>query len=77
MRFDTWFNNQQKLVKIILLVFPFANWIFEVLVRVSAVIRRPSPTNIAGLVLSGFFGVAMGYIDLVLIILDQNMIVVE
>ena len=34
MTFDKWFEKQDRIVKIILLIIPFVGWIVEVLVRI-------------------------------------------
>ena len=39
MTFENWFNKQSILVKIILLLIPGVNWIVELLVRWSSVLR--------------------------------------
>lgn len=51
MTFDKWFEKQDRLVKIILLIIPFVGWVVEVLVRLSALLRKTSTTNILGFVL--------------------------
>ena len=39
MSFDKWFNSQDRLVQIILLIIPFVGWIVELLVRLSVMMR--------------------------------------
>ena len=56
MKVDYWFQEQTLLVRIILLLIPFIGWIVELLVRVSALIRKQSGMNIAGLVIFAIFG---------------------
>ena len=51
MTFDKWFNEQPLWLKIVLLVIPFVGWVVEILIRVSAVIRKASVLNIVGLVI--------------------------
>ena len=51
MTFDKWFEKQDRLVKIILLIIPFVGWVVEILVRLSALLRKTSTTNILGFVL--------------------------
>ncbi|MBO6280831.1 MAG: hypothetical protein J6M95_04575 [Bacilli bacterium] len=51
MTFDKWFEKQDRIVKIILLIIPFVGWVVEILVRISAVLRNASTTNILGLIL--------------------------
>ena len=51
MDFDKWFYSQDRLVKIILIILPVIGWIIEVLVRLSALLRKTTNTNIIGFVL--------------------------
>ncbi len=51
MPFDKWFEKQDRIVKIILLIIPFVGWLVEILVRISAVLRKSSTTNLLGLIL--------------------------
>lgn len=67
-----WFNKQSKLVKVLLLIFPFINWIVEIILRVDALLKKSSGINVVGLILSVFFGVIMGWIDCVLVAIDNK-----
>lgn len=40
MTFDKWFNSQDTLIKVILLIIPFVGWIVELLVRLSVMLRK-------------------------------------
>ena len=79
MEFDKWFNKQERILKIILLVIPFVGWIVEVLVRLSVMLRKQTTTNILGfvlfLVLGGFW--IPGVIDLIYFILKDKFILLE
>ena len=79
MTFDKWFEEQDRLVKIILLIIPFVGWVVEVLVRLSAMLRNSSTTNILGfvlfLVLGGFWVPAI--IDLLYFILTDKFLLLE
>jgi len=79
MTFDKWFEKQERIVKIILLIIPFVGWVVEILVRLSAVLRKSSTTNILGLVLyivlGGFWVPAL--IDLIYLILNDKLILYE
>ena len=77
MQFDKWFNEQSKLIKIILLVIPFVGWIVEVLVRLSALIRKSSTLNIAGFIVFLIGGVFFAYVDLVFVIITDKNVLVE
>ena len=45
MKFDKWFQEQSLLIKVILLIIPFVGWVVEVLVRISAFIRKKEVLN--------------------------------
>ena len=79
MEFDTWFNKQERLVKIILLIIPFVGWVVEILVRLSALLRKSSTTNILGfvlfLVLGGFWIPTL--IDLIYFIVKDKFLLLE
>ena len=79
MEFDKWFEKQERIVKIILLIIPVVGWIVEVLVRLSAVLRKSSTTNILGfvlfLLLGGFWLPTL--IDLVYFILKDQFLFYE
>lgn len=79
MTFDKWFNEQSRLIQVLLLIIPFVGWIIEILVRLSAVLRNASNTNLLGLILfiviGGFWIPAI--IDLVYLILNGKLILCE
>ena len=79
MRVDAWFDEQTLLVRIILIIIPFVGWIVEVLVRISAIIRKPSGINIAGAivyaVLGGFWVLCV--IDVICLILNDRLLLIE
>ena len=37
MKFDAWFNKQNRLIQIILLILPIVGWVTELLVRLSVI----------------------------------------
>ena len=77
MTFDKWFEKQSLLLKIILLVIPFVGWVVEILIRVSAVIRKASVLNIVGLVIGVIGGLIWSIVDLVFVIISGNLLLVE
>lgn len=79
MTFDKWFNQQSRLVQVILLIIPFVGWVVEILVRLSAFLRKNSTTNLLGLVLYIVIGgfVIPEVIDLVYLILKGKLILTE
>ena len=77
MEFDKWFNGQEFLVKVLLLVIPFVNWVVEILVRVSAFLRNKSNLNLVGLIVYIFFGWFLGFADLILTIVGRAFLFLE
>ena len=70
-----WFNSLPRLVQFILLLIPFVNWIVEIVVRVSAVLQKPTGTNILGLILAILpTGNLLGWIDLVWVLLYNHLL---
>lgn len=74
-----WFDEQTLLVKIILIIIPFVGWIIELFVRISALIRRQSGINIAGLIvfaiLGGFWILCL--FDVISLLLNDRLILIE
>ena len=70
----SWFNKQSRLVQIILLLIPGINWITEVVVRVTAVIQKPTTENILGVVLAVIVGFVFGWVDLIWVLLFNHLI---
>ena len=56
MHFDEWFDYQSKMVKVILLFIPVVGWIVEILVRISATIKKHCQTNVVGLIVFTIIG---------------------
>ena len=50
MNFDEWFNYQSKMVQVVLLFIPVVGWVVEILVRISALIKKRCQMNVVGLV---------------------------
>ena len=51
MNVDKWFEEQQLVVKIILIVLPFVGWIMEILIRISAYLRNKNNVDLVLLIL--------------------------
>ncbi len=79
MKVDYWFQEQTLLVRIILLLIPFIGWIVELLVRVSALIRKQSGMNIAGLVIFAIFGGfwVLCVLDVICLICVDRLLLIE
>lgn len=70
----TWFNKQSRLVQIILLLIPIVNWVVEILVRWSAFLKTKSILTLIFAILVTFFGLAIGWLDVVWCLLFKHMI---
>ena len=77
MTFDKWFNKQSRLIQIILLLIPFVNWVVEILVRVSALLRKPNLVNALGCVFGIIFPIVNGWIDLVWCLLFKHLLLCD
>ena len=76
MTFDKWFEEQALWLRVVLLIVPFVGWVMEILIRVSAVIRKSSTLNIVGLVLGvvvPFFGI----VDAIVLLITGKQLVLE
>lgn len=79
MTFDKWFEKQSVLVKVILLIIPVVGWVVEILVRLSALLRKSSTVNILGLVVYVLFGafIVLEVLDIVWVVLKGQLFLVE
>lgn len=76
MSFDKWFNKQDRLVQVLLLLIPFVGWVTELLVRLSVALNKKDAVSIIVFVL--FLVVGWGWflclIDLVYLIIKGHLI---
>ena len=77
MKFDKWFEEQSRLIKVILLILPIVGWVVEILVRLSAVLRKSSVPNIVGLVIAIIGNWIWSVIDLVVLIVTGHLFLLE
>ena len=79
MTFDKWFEKQDRLIQIILLIIPVVGWVVELLVRISALLRKTSNINILGLVIYIVFGAfwLLEILDIVFILTDKKLFLME
>ncbi len=68
-----WFNKQSRLIQILLLLIPGINWITEIVVRVTAVIQKPTTENIIGVILAVLLGWGFGYLDLIWVLVFNHL----
>ena len=73
MSFDKWFNKQSRLIQIILLLIPVVNWVVEILVRLSSVLREAKLTSILGLIF-GIIIPVFGWLDLIWVLLFKRLL---
>ena len=80
MHVDEWFDYQEKLVRVVLLFIPVVGWVVEILVRISALIKRKCSMNVVGLVvfvLLGWAWIPTILDTLFLVIFDRLMFLVK
>ncbi len=73
MSFDKWFNKQSRLIQIILLLIPVVNWVVEILVRLSSVLREAKLSSILGLIF-GIIIPVFGWLDLIWVLLFKRLL---
>lgn len=76
MSFDKWFNSQDRLIQVLLLIIPFVGWIVECLIRLSVALTKKDLVSILVFVLFLFVGWSwiLCIIDLVYLILKGHLI---
>ncbi|MGN0814864.1 MAG: hypothetical protein ACI4MH_06510 [Candidatus Coproplasma sp.] len=76
MSFDKWFNKQDRLIKVILMILPVVGWIVECLVRLSILLRTKSALHLVVFLLFLFVGWSwiIVVIDLVYLILKGHLL---
>lgn len=72
MEFDVKFKELSKVVQVILLLLPIVNWVVEIFVRVSAVMRKNDGLTVLGVVLAVIVPF-WGWIDLVWVLLKGEL----
>ena len=77
MNFDKWFAKQSLLIKAILLIIPVVGWVVEVLVRISAFLRKSTAVNLVGLILGIIGNVVFSIIDFIYLLLSGNLLFLE
>ena len=77
MKFDKWFEEQSLLIKVILLILPLVGWVVEILVRLSAFLRKNSTMNLVGLIIGIIGNWIWSVIDLVVLIVTGHLFLIE
>lgn len=70
----TWFNKQSRLVQVLLLLIPVVNWITEVVVRWSTFFKEGGILRLVISIVVTFFGLFVGWIDLIWCLLFKKLI---
>lgn len=76
MTFDKWFNKQERLVQVLLLIIPFVGWVVECLVRLSVAVNKKDAVSIVVFVLFLVIGWSwiLCLIDLIYLALNGRLI---
>lgn len=79
MAFDKWFNSQPLFLKAILLLIPGVNWVMELLIRLSVMLRTKSVLHIVVFIvfLCVGWGWFLGVIDFVYMLVTGHLIFAE
>ncbi len=79
MAFDKWFNSQSVLLKAILLLIPVVNWVVELLIRLSVMLRTKSVLHIVVFIvfLCVGWGWFLGVIDFIYMLVTGHLIFAE
>ncbi len=68
-----WFNNQSRLVQIVLLLIPFVNWVVEIYVRWTTFVEKKGLLHLLAAILVTFFGIFIGWLDIVWCLLFNHL----
>lgn len=72
---DKWFHSQNKLIQVILLLIPVVNWIVEILVRWSAVLKKGGVLRIVvAIIVTIPSGVVIGWLDAIWTLLFNKLV---
>ena len=70
----TWFNQQSKVVQVILLLIPFVNWIVEVVVRWSTFSKKGGLVRLIVCLVVTIGGTIIGWLDAIWVLLFNRLI---
>lgn len=77
MTFDKWFNEQSRLIKVILLILPIVGWVVEILVRLSVYLRTKAVVNLVTFIIAVVGNWIWSIIDLVVLIVTGHLFLEE
>lgn len=67
------FQKLPRLAQLLLLLIPVVNWITEIVVRVSAALTKPNTKNVVGAIVVVIFGIIVGWIDCIWVLLFKHL----
>lgn len=71
---DKWFHKQSRLIQAILLLVPVVNWIIEIFVRWSAVLRKFGILRlIVAIIVTIPSGIIIGWLDAIWVLLFNKL----
>ena len=73
MGFCEWFDKQDKVIKIILLI-PFWGWIFSLIYRIVAFAEHKDIASLIGFILTLFIGFIVALVDLITVITNDKIL---
>lgn len=71
---DKWFHKQSKLIQILLLLIPFVNWIVEVLVRWSSLLKKFGLLRFIICIIVLFGGLFIGWLDAIWVAIKNKLL---
>ena len=70
-----WFNKQSKVLRIILMIIPFVNWITELVLRWSDFAEKKDPLRLViALIATFFFGTILGWVDAIWLAINDELL---
>lgn len=63
-----WFNTQNRLVQLILLLIPFVNWIIELVIRWEVYTKKKDLFHLILALIVTIFGLVWGWIDFIVVL---------
>lgn len=74
MEFDKWFNKQNRIIQLILLIIPFVGWLMEILVRLSVLLTKKDAMSIIMFIIFLFFGAVLQFIDFFVVLFTGHLL---
>lgn len=75
---EKWFNKQSRLVQLILLLIPVVNYVVEILIRWGQYSKKSSGIRLVFAIIATIpTGIALGYIDLFVVLLTGKVLTLD